>query len=393
MTARAEALGIDIESINDARERNATLPAHWYYDPAIHEFELDEIWNHRWLLAGTLSAIPGPGDFLVTSAGRVPVIAARDRGGEIRAYVNACPHRAYPLATESGAGAVSGWTCLYHGWEFSLDGHLVSAPKTDVDPGFDADRCELRQVAVDTWGEAIFVNADVNAPRLLEAHPNLNSFAADQGLEPSFSGYEMFDSRTYEIGTNWKLFMDNFLECYHCPTVHPTSLNEGFDGSAGGWEYTTEGELFSTHFVPDPQAKDPSYFYGSLQAFPGFLIIQHNHFGVLCQALPTGPDAIKYQCYFYRQRGSADKYVDKMVRVWEETFVEDFVVMEVHQRNVRNSGFSGLGYVRETELLLIRFNNVLWDAYKTALSGTDSRRTVAGRQSVTRGAADGVSLP
>jgi hypothetical protein len=82
-----------------------------------------------------------------------------------------------------------------------------------------------------------------------------------------------------------------------------------------------------------------------------------------------------------------------MVRVWEETFVEDFVVMEVHQRNVRNSGFSGLGYVRETELLLIRFNNVLWDAYKTALSGTDSRRTVAGRQSVTRGAADGVSLP
>lgn len=392
MTASAEVLGIDIAALDAARERNATLPPHWYYDPAIHEFELDEIWNHRWLLAGTLSAIPNPGDYIVANAGRVPIVVARDRDSSVRAYLNACPHRAYPLATESGSGAADGWTCLYHGWEFALDGHLVRAPGTDVDPGFDASKCELRPVAFELWGEAIFVNADINAPSLHEAHPNLNSFAAGEGLEPTFSGYEMFDSRTYDIGTNWKLFMDNFLECYHCPTVHPTSLNDGFDGSAGNWQYTAEGELFSTHFVPDSETLDNSYFYASLQAFPGFLIIQHNHFGVLCQAIPTGPAAIKYECYFYRQNGSSDEDVKKMARVWEETFIEDFVVMEVHQRNVRNSGFSGLGYVRETEYLNIHFNNVLWDAYKHALGSAGVNRHL-GRQSITSRAADGVSLP
>lgn len=392
MTASAEALGIDIALIDAGRERNATLPAHWYYDPAIHEFELNEIWNRRWLLAGTLSAIPDPGDFVTANAGRVPVIVARGRDGEVKAYVNACPHRAYPLATESGKGAENGWTCLYHGWEFDLEGSLVKAPGTDVDPGFDPATCRLRQVALELWGEAIFVNADVNAPGLLEAHPNLNSFAADQGLDPTFSDYEMFDSRTYNIGTNWKLFMDNFLECYHCPTVHPESLYKGFDGSAGKWEYTTEGELFSTHFVPDADARDQSYFYGSLQAFPGFLIIQHNHFGVLCQAIPTGPDAIKYECCFYRQNGSSDQDVKTMVDVWEETFDEDFVLMEVHQRNVRDSGYSGHGYVRETELLLIQFNNVLWAAYKNALGGSGTGRD-SGRKSISRTATEGVSLP
>lgn len=392
MAASAEALGIDIAALDAARERNATLPAYWYYDSAIHDFELDEIWNRRWLLAGALSAIPNPGDYIVANAGRVPVIVARGRAGQVHAYVNACPHRAYPLATESGTGAVDGFTCVYHGWEFALEGQLTHAPKTEVDSGFDASKCSLHTVGLELWGEAIFVNADPNAPGLHESFPNLASFAGGEGLDPSFSDYEMFDSRSYEVGTNWKLFMDNWLECYHCPTVHAETLYKGFDGEAGQWEYTTEGELFSTHFVPDPEARDQSYFYASLQAFPGFLIIQHNDFGVLFQAIPTGPDKITYQGYFYRQHGSTDEAVKTIVDTWDATFVEDFIVMEVHQRNVRATNFSGHGYVRETELLVIQFNNVLWAAYKKAL-GRGATASDASRRSISRPASEGVSLP
>jgi len=364
MTATAAELGIDAQAVERLLGECATFPARWYFDSAIYDFELDAIWNRRWQMAATQSTLLGPGDFVVTAAGRVPILLARDRDQSLHAFVNVCPHRGFPVVLgNSGSGATE-WMCKYHGWTFGIDGRLESAPGTEAEPTFDRGACGLRPVALDTWGEAIFVHADPSAAPLREAHPRLAGFAAELGLEPEFSRYTYFETRTYDVLANWKLVADNFLECYHCPTVHPTSLQAGFDGAAGHWEYLQEGELFSSRFVPDGDTG--LQFYGALQALPGFLIIQHDDFGLLGQAVPTGVDSVRFTAHLYRELESDDSTVMEWIRVWDSTFLEDFDVIEVQQRSLRATNFDRGRYIPASEGLIIRLQEIIWSAYKTA---------------------------
>src|SRR4051812_22955603 len=185
-----------------------TLPYDWYADPAVARIERDRIFRRTWQYAGHLGELDGPGSFFPTQAGGVPVVVTLDRDETLRAFVNVCRHRG---ALVAGAPPRRGTPqCPYHARTYGLDGAPRAAPRSDLEPCFDAGELGLRPVAVDTWGPFVFVNADADAGPLELALGDLPAVAADHGLE---IGALRFHRRVrYELRANWKVAIENYLE-------------------------------------------------------------------------------------------------------------------------------------------------------------------------------------
>ena len=141
----------------------------------------------------------------------------RARDGELRGLVNVCRHRGHVVA--QGCGSRSTLQCPYHAWTYDLDGSLRRAPRSDREPGFDPAERSLFSVSVDTWGPFVFVNPDAEAPPLAEALGHLPETVARSGLD--LDGLRFHSHPQWEQPVNWKVALENYLECYHCPVAHP----------------------------------------------------------------------------------------------------------------------------------------------------------------------------
>src|SRR5256712_8198712 len=143
-----------------------TLPWAWYSDPEVLRREGERIFARAWQYVGHAGRLAEPGYF-AGSAGQIPVVVTRARDGELRAFLNVCRHRGHVVA--SGSGTRETLQCPYHAWTYGLDGQLRAAPRSEREPGFDADELELVQIEVDTWGPFVFVNPDREAAPLADA--------------------------------------------------------------------------------------------------------------------------------------------------------------------------------------------------------------------------------
>ena len=195
-----------------------TLPAPWYADSAIASDERERIFRRTWQYAGRLAELERTGDFITCLAGHVPIVVTRDRTGELRAFVNVCRHRAHLVA--SGSGHRESLQCPYHAWTYALDGTLRAAPRSDREPGFDRDALSLLPAKVDTWGPFVFVNPDAEAAPLADFLGDLPSLVERSGLDLGALTFRLRQEST--VAANWKIVVENFLECYHCPVAHPS---------------------------------------------------------------------------------------------------------------------------------------------------------------------------
>ncbi len=235
-------------------ERGMTLPASWYSNSAVHRLEQERIFGRSWQYAGVLSQVAEPGQYLTCAAGDVPIVVVRDRRRALRAHVNVCRHRGHLVA--EGCGKRETLQCPYHAWTYDLDGSLRSAPRSDREPGFDASEWSLRPAAVDTWGPLVFVSPDPDAAPLAETLGDVPDALAAAGLDLTaleFRGR----SREWIVQANWKLVVENYLECYHCPVAHP-SFSRLIDVDPDAYRLTT-GRWTSSQFGVVEQ-RTPSRF-------------------------------------------------------------------------------------------------------------------------------------
>jgi len=200
----------------------ATLPGGYYTSPPMFQRELERIWFTTWLCAGRVDQIPHTGDFLAHQVGDESIIVVRGRQGGINAFYNVCRHRGARLCTEE-AGTFKGGLirCPYHSWTYDTSqGALVAAPNVPEDRElFDKARFPLVSLRVQTWEGYIWVNFNPQAPAL----------EAALGLPASNAYYERYHVGdltvgkviSYEVNANWKIVMENGLECYHCLHIHP----------------------------------------------------------------------------------------------------------------------------------------------------------------------------
>jgi phenylpropionate dioxygenase-like ring-hydroxylating dioxygenase large terminal subunit len=193
------------------------LPYSWYADPAVAAVEHERIFRRSWQYAGHTGELSGPGSAFPTSVAGLPVVVTLDRDGELRAFLNVCRHRGTILVDEpQSRGTLQ---CRYHAWTYGLDGTLRGAPRTDEEPDFDRESLGLVPARADTWGSFVFVNLDPGAPALVTALGDLPNAVAEAGLEV---GLLRFHHRApYELRANWKIAVENYLECYHCQLNHP----------------------------------------------------------------------------------------------------------------------------------------------------------------------------
>ncbi len=194
-----------------------TLPASWYTDATVHELERARLFGRAWTYAGPAEWVSQPGSYFSAQVGHVPVAIVRGTDGTLRGLVNVCRHRGH-LVVE-GTGCRETLQCPYHAWTYDLDGTLRKAPRADREPGFSPEGLSLAPISVGTWGPFVFVNPDPEAPPLAEALGGLPALVAESGLDVDTIRFH--SHHEWPIEANWKVVMENFLECYHCPTAHP----------------------------------------------------------------------------------------------------------------------------------------------------------------------------
>jgi phenylpropionate dioxygenase-like ring-hydroxylating dioxygenase large terminal subunit len=193
-----------------------TLPFSWYSDEEVLRRERSSIFARVWQYGGRAEQVAAPGSFLATDAGGIPIVVTRDQGGVLRAFLNVCRHRGAVLL--EGCGERNTIQCHYHAWTYELDGSLRTAPRSEREAAFDKAEWSLLPASVDTWGPFLFVNPDPDATPLAEHLGRLPEIMSrDIDVDAL-----VFHSRVeFGANANWKIVVENFLECYHCATAHP----------------------------------------------------------------------------------------------------------------------------------------------------------------------------
>ncbi|HEU4569842.1 MAG TPA: aromatic ring-hydroxylating dioxygenase subunit alpha, partial [Gemmatimonadales bacterium] len=214
--------------------RAETIPSAWYVDPGFHRLDRDAVFAASWQNVGCLEQVGRPGQFLVATVADNPIIVVRGEDGALRAFYNVCRHRGGPLALCDGEARAL--RCQYHGWTYLLDGSLRGVPKMDRSELFDKKDFGLRPVAVDVWEDQVFVHLGERPEPLAR----LVAGIAERIAPARVGGLRLAKRVDYEVGCNWKVYVDNFLEGYHVPFVHP-ELVSLFEYS----RYRTE--LFERH--------------------------------------------------------------------------------------------------------------------------------------------------
>ena len=212
---------------------SSTLPYRWYTDEAVLQRERERLFAGAWQYVGHTGELAEPGSYLTCRVGLVPIVVVRDREGG--AFVNVCRHRGAEVV--SGAGRCTTLQCHYHAWTYGLDGSLRAAPRANLlEAGFDRAALGLRPAPLERWGAFVFVNADPDAAPLADTLGELPELVRRAGLDVDTLA---FHSRArYSLQANWKVAVENYLECYHCAVAHP-SFSDAVDVAPGTYRLET----------------------------------------------------------------------------------------------------------------------------------------------------------
>jgi phenylpropionate dioxygenase-like ring-hydroxylating dioxygenase large terminal subunit len=210
-----------VESTDLAARIRNHRPGHalardFYTDPSIFEHDMERMLLRHWFCAGHVSSIARGGDYLVIDLGSESVIIVRTAAGDVRALLNVCRHRGSRLVSgRSGKAKSARLTCPYHAWTYDLDGQLLSARQ--MPESFHRTDAALRTLPVRVMEGLIFTTFAKNPLGLDGAAEALSHSAGVHG----WSASKVAHRELYSIRANWKLAVENYMECYHCTPAHP----------------------------------------------------------------------------------------------------------------------------------------------------------------------------
>jgi phenylpropionate dioxygenase-like ring-hydroxylating dioxygenase large terminal subunit len=338
-----------------ALERGQTLPAEWYTDPAVFGRERARIFRRAWQYVGLTEQLASPGDVLTAWVGDVPVVLTHAEDGQLRGFVNVCRHRGAEVVREE-CGHRSTLQCPYHAWTYNLDGTLRAAPGSRDESHFDRGVYSLVPVRVETWGPFIFANPDAHALALHDVLAELPALAAASGIR--LDALRRRVRRTYDIAANWKVVVDNYLECYHCPVAHKAfsdlidlndyTVEEYAYFSVQGGTVTEAARTGRQQGLYDVSGEVQSGFYAylwpnfTLNIYPGPGNVSLNLF------LPVDVNrTLAIYDYCFVDEVGAEEERD-FVRFIDQVQEEDVVLCESVQRGLRT------GYLEHGRLMLAR---------------------------------------
>ncbi|MEV4533202.1 aromatic ring-hydroxylating dioxygenase subunit alpha [Asanoa sp. NPDC049518] len=324
--------------------RSTMLPAAAYVGEHVFAWEQRHLFAGSWVSLGRTAALAEGGNQRATTVGDVGVLLIFEAGTP-RAFANVCRHRGHELLAEGEAADRPTVLCPYHGWSYSLDGHLRTAPR--MGPDFTGTAYGLVELPTVDWHGWLFVNATGTA-RPFSAH--IGTLAAH--VEPYRPESLVPKARhDYEVAANWKVIAENYHECYHCPLIHPelcavsppNSGNNWRDPGAawvgGSMDLRDHAETMSldgrSHGVRLPDVDQRLVRY--LGLFPNMLISLHPDYVMTHLLQPLSPSRTRVTCeWLFLDEVTDPSYA---VDFWDLTNRQDWAACESVQRGVSSPHF------------------------------------------------------
>jgi choline monooxygenase len=337
--------------------RASTLPSRYYFDPAVLEEETRRVFGATWQLAGRAEQVREAGQYFTTTIADEPLLIIRGNDSELRALSNVCRHRAGPIAAGEGKRPVL--QCGYHGWTYSIDGPLLKTPEFEGVENFDLSSCTLPRFRAEVWNELVFVCLEVGAPSLGEFLGDLVPMMAKRDS----TGFRLAARKEWTLDCNWKVYVDNYLEGYHIPIVHPGLFRE-IDYP----KYRTETRRnFSIQFAPLKRpdriaagaGDEVDYFW----LFPNLMLnVYPDNFSTNL-ILPDGPNrTVTIFEWFFRDPEAVRDSIERTVAFSDEIQIEDIGICEAVQRGLKSRTYDRGRYSPQRENGVHHFHQLYCEA-------------------------------
>lgn len=378
-------------------ERTGTLPNDWYTSRELFELEQRTLFREVWHCVGRVDQVAEPGAYFTTQVADEEIVVARGKDGVLRALSNVCLHRAGPVAV--GCGRRNAFQCPYHGWTFDLDGKLRHARGMEGTEHFDATEMRLPRFRAETWGPTVWVCLDEGAPSLAEWLGDITPRLANYDVDRlAFAG-----GRRWTIACNWKMYVDNYMEGYHIPFIHP-----GLAQSLSPTVYTYRlGQYTNEQYGAEPHPRGPgSRVAGILGGTQEFRRLKppmaglddtervgyYFHWVFPLTTINFTPDGI----LIFRVRPIAPEVTESIFQWWlppAESFrekllqaalvnfghlvnTEDYEICQQAQRGMRSQVYHQGRYSGSQEMCLHHFHQLLTGHMRPHLEQWDAERRV-----------------
>jgi Rieske 2Fe-2S family protein len=347
-------------------EGATTLPAEFYTDEARFRFEMEQLFAREWISAGRAEQVEAPGQFFLREVLGESIIITRSVSGNVEAFYNVCRHRGTRLCTEASGRFAGTIQCPYHAWTYALDGRLIGAPHMDEVPHFRKEDYPLHRVEADVWDGHIFITLAKDPKPLVDQ-------LAD--LPGKFKSWRMQDLRlghriVYDVRANWKLIVQNYNECLHCPNLHPalnklshylSGENEPLHASymGGRMDLRPGVETMSMDgtcpraFLPDltDTERRGVYYYA---IFPNMLLSLHPDYMLVHTLWPVSAGRTINICewHFHPDELARPGFnASDVIDFWDLTNRQDWHVCELSQAGISSRAYVPGPYSNREDLL------------------------------------------
>lgn len=382
----------DLASSTLRVEDACTLPPWCYTSEGFFRFEQEAVFTRRWFAVTHEQMLPDPGDFITVEIAGEPLIVVRDGNNAVHVMSAVCRHRGSVLLTGSGNCGQT-IVCPYHKWAYDLGGQLRGAPYMTRTRGFDKAAVKLPRLAAHVWHGFVFANFDSSPPEFDIPTAELTGLLRNYRL----TEVALAQPRTLTIEWNWKIMLENAVECYHCTALHgklheaaPTrnATASPLSDVAGGFasrvrnpqadaDFTPTGKIL---FPPLPGLSEEQRTHSTWLIVPPnlFLSLQHDNVHYFLVRPAVTDRTVMEIGYLYPPATTAaadfeERFAFAMAN-WLPIIDQDNEINHRVQRGLR-SRFAPRGRYSWLEGALVGFNRWLVDCYQSAASENSGHAT------------------
>ena len=342
-----------VHYITGERLMSQTLPKNTidpssYTSETIFSKELDQIFARSWQYVGHVCKVQNPGDYFVVDVAGESLIITRSSDNELNALFNVCAHRASRIA--SGEGRKTRFGCPNHAWCYDNKGELLRAVNADKVPGMNIKNYSLSRCAIEEVNGLLFVNLDSNADPIYSSVCDM--VQEIQAALPQLADYQFAHRTEVTMRANWKVAVENFSECYHCPLVHKSFFSsrgstEGGGVDADSYHIETNGIWQRHHGIAyggtvDESGAEESEDFVVWWLWPNFAVQQHpGNMVNVRQWVPVSPDETYVYVDWFLPRDATEQDQKVFSEHASGVFAEDIPIIEWVQQGLKSRGYRG----------------------------------------------------
>ena len=337
------------------------------------EVERNAVFGRTWQWICHVEKLRAPGSYVAAEVAGAPIVVVCNGDGTLAAFYNVCQHRAHELLAREGV--VKNIVCPYHAWSYDLDGQLVAARHTKHLVDFDVGDVCLERIQVEAFGGFVYVNLDPAAESLRVQAGGLGDELAQWA--PDIEQLTFAKRLSYDIESNWKNVIDNFLECYHCHVAHKDFVSLV---DMDTYKVATHG-IYSSHMAEAGKTANTAYDVSDATVtnhavwwlWPNTCLMRYPGRGnfILLHVIPVGPDrTLETYDFFLETSEPNDAEIESMRYLDEVLQVEDIKLVESVQRGMGTPAFTQGRIVNDpsgsglSEHGLHHFHGLVLEAYR-----------------------------